>query len=293
VAFDSWMAVKDHPYVIGDFVWTAFDYIGEASIGWRGYMQKQNFFPWNLAYCGDLDICGWKRAQSYYRDALWKENQISIWVTPPKPSFELNPQRESWSLWHWNDVVDDWTWQGSEGTTLEVNVYSSCESVELFLNNKSMGKKITDRSTGYIAKFQVPYSSGILRAVGYTQKKQAATAELHSAGEPSRIILSVDHVKIKADGEDLSYITAELNDDKNIRNPKAENPVSFELTGPATIAGTGNANPVSLESFQQPYRKAWHGRCMVVIKSGTTKGKIILKATSPGLTSASVELESY
>ncbi|MEJ7676124.1 MAG: glycoside hydrolase family 2 TIM barrel-domain containing protein [Chitinophagaceae bacterium] len=72
-AFDSWMAVEDHPYIIGDFVWTAFDYIGEASIGWLGYPQAANFYPWNLAFCGDIDICGWKRPQSYYRDALWKK----------------------------------------------------------------------------------------------------------------------------------------------------------------------------------------------------------------------------
>src|SRR6185437_16096180 len=77
-AFGSWMEVVDHPYVIGDFVWTAFDYIGEASIGWLGYQQQTSFYPWNLAYCGDIDICGWKRPQSYYRDALWKPNQLSI-----------------------------------------------------------------------------------------------------------------------------------------------------------------------------------------------------------------------
>ena len=92
-AFGSWMDVIDHTYVIGDFVWTAFDYIGEASIGWRGYFQKQDFFPWNLAFCGDLDICGWKRPQSYYRDVLWNMNRLSIWVTPPQPSFALNPER--------------------------------------------------------------------------------------------------------------------------------------------------------------------------------------------------------
>ena len=71
-AFENWMAVMDHPWVIGDFVWTGFDYIGEASIGWRGYPQDKNFYPWNLAFCGDIDICGWKRPQSYYRDVLWK-----------------------------------------------------------------------------------------------------------------------------------------------------------------------------------------------------------------------------
>ncbi len=99
-AFGSWMDVLDHPYVVGDFVWTAFDYIGEASIGWRGYFQYQNFYPWNLAFCGDIDVCGWKRPQSYYRDALWKKDQVSLFVKPPQPSFEPNPNRESWSKWH-------------------------------------------------------------------------------------------------------------------------------------------------------------------------------------------------
>jgi len=291
VAFGSWMPVIDHPYVIGDFVWTAFDYIGEASIGWRGYFQKQNFFPWNLAYCGDIDICGWKRAQSFYRDVLWKENQISIWVTPPAPSFELNPARESWSIWHWNDVTDDWNWQGNEGKNLEVSVYSSCKSVELFLNGKSLGKKNTDRSTRYSASWMVPYSPGILKAVGFNGKKQVAVSELQTAGKESQIRLSADRTKIKSSGQDLSYITVELTGDDGVRNPKAENLVKFEVEGPGVIAGVGNANPVSPESFQQPERKAWRGRCMVIVKSDTIPGKITLKASSPGLVNGILEID--
>ena len=134
-AFKSWMDVEDHSWVLGDFVWTAFDYIGEASIGWLGYMQEQSFYPWNLAYCGDIDICGWKRPQSYYRDALWKANQLSIFVKPPKPSFVENPNRMFWSKWHWHDAVADWNWKGFENQTLQINAYSSCDEVELFLNN--------------------------------------------------------------------------------------------------------------------------------------------------------------
>ena len=291
-AFGSWMDVVDHPYVIGDFVWTAFDYIGEASIGWRGYFQKQDFFPWNLAYCGDLDICGWKRAQSYYRDALWNENKISVWVTPPQPSFALNPERQSWSKWHWNDVVDDWNWKGNEGKIMNVNIYSSCKEVELFLNGKSLGKKTTDRSTKYIAEWQVAYEPGTLKAIGYDGKKQVNTAELHTAGAPSLIRLTADRNKIRSDGKDLSYITVELTDNEGIRNPKADNTVSFEIEGPGSIAGVGNANPVSLESFQLPRRKAWHEKCMVIVKSDTNAGKIHLKAASTGLKSANLEIES-
>jgi beta-galactosidase len=291
-AFGSWMDVLDHPYVVGDFVWTAFDYIGESSIGWRGYFQKQDFFPWNIAYCGDLDICGWKRAQSYYRDVLWNENKVSIWIKPPNPSFALNPERQSWSRWHWIDAVDDWNWNGYEGKMLEVDTYSSCGQVELFLNGKSLGKKMTGRSTKYLAEWQVPYEPGTLKAVGFTGKKQVAVSELHTAGEVTRLKLSADRNKIRADGQDLSYITIELIDNDGVCNPKADNLISFEVNGPGSIAGVGNANPLSLESFQLPERKAWHGRCMVVIKSDTTSGKINVKATSAGLNSSSIGIES-
>lgn len=291
-AFGAWMNVIDNPYVIGDFVWTAFDYIGEASIGWRGYPQEKNFYPWNLAYCGDIDICGWKRPQSYYRDALWMTNQLSIFVTPPKPSFEPNPKRASWSKWHWFDVVADWSWKGYENKPMEVNVYSSCEEVELFLNNKSLGKKKTDRSTEFKANWEVPWQSGDLKAVGYQGKKQVNTSTLCTADEPTQIRLTADRSEIKADGQDLSYITVELIDDKGIKNPKAENLIKFEIEGAGKIIGVGNANPISTESYVAPERKVWQGRCLLVIKSEQSNGKIVVKASSGDLRPASIVINS-
>ncbi len=291
-AFRSWMDVMDHPWLVGDFVWTGFDYIGEASIGWRGYWQEQNFFPWNLAFCGDIDICGWKRPQSYYRDALWKSNQLSLFVKPPKPSFPENHDKMFWSKWNWFDAVADWNWAGNENTPLEVTAYSSCDEVELFLNSRSLGKMKTDRTTEFKATWNVPYQAGELKAVGYTGKKQVNTAILRTAADPVQVKMSADRNIIKANGQDLSYITVELVDDNGIRNPKAENPVKFEIEGAGKIIGTGNANPVSLESFTAPERKAWQGRCMVVIKSDYVEGKIILRASSPGLTPASIVISS-
>ena len=291
-AFEAWTDVVDHPYVIGDFVWTAWDYIGEASIGWRGYMQEKNFYPWNLAFCGDIDICGWKRPQSYYRDALWMKNQVSVFVTPPKPSFEPNPKRESWSKWHWYDVVADWNWKGYENRPFEVNVYSSCEVVELFLNNKSLGKKHTGRSMEFVAKWVVPYQAGELKAIGYSKNNQVNAATLRTAEEPTQIRLTADRSVIKANGRDLSYITIELIDDKGIRNPKSEDLVKFTIEGPGKIVGVGNADPVSTESYVLPERKAWQGRCMVIIKSEKTAGKIVLKAASGNLKPVAIEIGS-
>lgn len=292
-AFKSWMDVTDHAWLLGDFVWTAFDYIGEASIGWRGYFQEQKFYPWNLAFCGDLDICGWKRPQSYYRDALWMANQISLFVKPPKPSFEENPNREFWSKWHWLDAVADWNWNGYENTQLEVSVYSSCEEVELFLNNKSFGRKKTDRSTEFKAIWNVPYLAGELKSIGYAGKKQVNTAILRTANEPSQIKLTADRNEIKAEGQDLCYITVELLDEKGVRNPKSENLVKFEIEGSGKIIAVGNANPMSIESNQASVRKAWQGRCLVVVKSDQNKGKITLKASSGDLKPANIVIESY
>ena len=290
--FDYWMEVLDHPWVIGDFVWTGFDYIGESSIGWLGYMPDKKYYPWNLAYCGDIDICGWKRPQSFYRDALWGKNQLSIFVKPLQPSFPVNPKKESWSKWNWDDVVANWTWKGDEDSIFEVNIYSSCDEVELFLNNKSLGKKPTNRSTKFMAVYNVPYTTGELKAVGYDNGKKVNTAILKTAGEPAQIKLSADRKTIKADNHDLSYITVELVDKKGIRNPGVENLVHFEIEGAGTIAGVGNADPVSVESYQSPQRKAWQGRCIVVVKSAKHSGNIVLKATSPGLVSSEVTLKA-
>jgi len=291
-AFKSWMDVSDHPWLIGDFVWTAFDYIGEASIGWRGYLQEQNFFPWNLAFCGDIDICGWKRPQSYYRDVLWKENQLSIFVKPPKPSFEENPNRMFWSKWHWLDAVADWNWKGYENQPLHVSIYSSCAEVELFLNNKSLGRKKTDRSTEFIASWEVPYQPGELKVLGYQKGKTVNTSILRTADEPGQIWLKADRINIKADGKDLSYVTMELLDDKGIRNPKSENLIKFDIEGPGKIVGVGNANPVSIESSQANQRKAWQGRCLVIIKSDNQQGEIHLRATSSGLKTGEITIKS-
>ena len=291
--FDYWMDVLDHPWVIGDFVWTGFDYIGESSIGWLGYPQEKNlFYPWNLAYCGDIDICGWKRPQSFYRDALWKKNQLSIFVKPLQPSFPLNPKKSEWSKWNWDDVVANWNWKGDEDSIFEVNIYSSCDEVELFLNNKSVGKKPTNRSTKFMAVYNVPYAAGELKAIGYNNGKKVNTAILKTAGEPTQIKLSADRKFIKADNEDLSYITVELVDKKGTRNPGAENLIHFEIEGPGTIAGVGNADPVSVESYQLPQRKAWQGRCLVIIKSGKKSGNIVLKASSTGLKSSELVIKA-
>jgi beta-galactosidase len=284
-AFYYWMDVKDYPWVIGDFVWTGYDYLGEASIGWLGYMQSSSFYPWTHAYCGDIDICGFKRPQSFYRDALWgDEKNVSIFVKPPVPTFDMvNPDHQDWSKWNWQDVVADWTWPGYENTSLDIEVYSNCSEVELFLDEKSLGKQQNSRTTQFITRWKVPYQPGVLRAVGYDNQQESATSGLITAGDPVKISLTADREEIKANGQDLSYITVEVMDENNVRNTKATNQVHFEITGPGTIIAVGSSNPFGLESFVQPKRKAYQGRCLVIVKSTREPGNIILTAKSEGL----------
>ncbi|MEO8414627.1 MAG: DUF4982 domain-containing protein, partial [Ginsengibacter sp.] len=197
-----------------------------------------------------------------------------------------------WSKWHFQDLVADWNWEGHENELMEVSVYSSCPQVELFCNGKSLGKKVTNRSNKFTAVWQVPFQAGELKATGIDGRKKIAIAELHSADKPTQIKLTADRTNIKADGQDLSYVTIELTDDKGYKNPNAENLLEFTIEGAGTIAGVGNANPVSLESFQQHQRKAWQGRCLVIIKSERKEGNIVLKVSSSGLASSEIMLKS-
>jgi beta-galactosidase len=292
-AYSAWMDAVKYPYVLGDFVWTGFDYLGEASIGWRGYPHDENFFPWNHAFCGDIDICGWKRPQSFYRDVLWEfGDQLSIFVIPPKPSFPVKENRASWSKWHWHDHVAEWNWEGWENQPLTVNVYSGHEKAELFLNGKSLGVKETNHKNQFIATWQVPYQSGELKAVGYDGEKEKATHILKTAQSPVQLKLTADRLEIQSNGQDLSFITVEVLDENGIRNPMAENLVNFEISGPGKIVAVASSNPMSTESFQQPHRKAWKGRCLVIIKSEKIAGEIVLTAKSEGFPNSELVIVS-
>jgi beta-galactosidase len=171
-------------------------------------------------------------------------------------------------------------------------VYSSFEEAELFLNGRSLGRKKTDRSSEFKGLWDVPYAAGELRAVGYRGGQAAGTAILQTAHDVSRLTLSADRDRIHADGQDLSYVTVELKDAAGTRDPKAENALRFEIEGPGAIAGVGNANPMSTESYQRPERKAWRGRALVVVRSMPRPGEIRLRVSSPGLPAAVIAIRS-
>jgi beta-galactosidase len=247
-------AIKNAPWVAGQFVWTGFDYIGEPSP-----------FPWPSAssYYGIVDLCGFPKDRYFLYQSQWTD----------KPMVHILP--------HWN-------WQGFEGLEIPIWCYSNCESVELFLNGKSLGEKKFSSTEDLHLLWKVPYAPGILKAVAKNNGQTVCTDEVHTAGAPAKIVLTPDHTEINADGDDLSNIKIGIVDKDGRICPNADNLVKFKIEGMGIIAGVGNGNPASHEYFKAHERKAFHGLCLAVIQSKREQGTIRLSAESEGLQPAEV-----
>ena len=294
-AFSYWREVETKPWVVGDFVWTAVDYIGESGIGWMGYSQdwqKLGPYPWHLAYCGEIDATGRKRPAAYYREVLWKTgiDPISAFVRQPEGTedlpdrhlFPITPPHLDWSL---DDVHPSWTWPGEEGKPLEVVVYSEFPEVELFLNGKSLGRKAVGLGTDYKASYKVPYAPGQLTAVGYRNGQEAGRWSLQTASAPAQAIVSVDRSQVSANGEDLAYVTIELVDAKGmpVYAQDADRNVRVKVSGPGTLAGIGNGNPRDASSVQSGIRKTFHGRVVAAVRAGPEAGPINVEVETDGV----------
>lgn len=303
-AFSYWRAVETKPWVIGDFVWTAVDYLGEAGIGWMGYSQdwqKLGPYPWNLAYCGEIDATGRKRPAAYYREVLWKTgiDPVSAFVRQPKGTedlpdrnyFPTTPPHLDWSL---DDVHPSWTWPGQEGKPQEVVVYSEYPEVELFLNGKSLGRRATGVSTEYKAVYSVPYQAGQLLAVGYRDGKEAGRWELKTAGVPAMAKVGADRMQMTANGQDLAYVTIELFDANGtpVYARGDERRVKVRVLGAGRLAGLGNGDPQDVSSLQSGDRMTFHGRAVAVVQAGTKAGDLFVEIEVEGLPRQRIRLSA-
>jgi beta-galactosidase len=252
-AEDSLLAVKNAPWTAGEFVWTGFDYIGEPTpYGW----------PSRSSCFGIIDLAGFPKDRYYLYQSQWTD----------KPVIHLLP--------HWN-------WKGFEGKEIPVWCFTSAESVELFLNGKSTGRKDFKDTQSLHLEWKVPYEPGVLKAVG---KKGGQTIgdEVRTAGEPARLIVRPDRKQIAADGEDLSFVEVRIADKDGNLCPNADHLIAFSIEGPGRIAGVDNGDPTNHEPFKATRHKAFHGLCLAVIKAARTPGEIRLSATAQGLQSEPV-----
>ena len=282
------------PYVIGDFVWTSLDYLGEAGIGRLHYEEPLTHFlgeyPWNQANCGDLDLCGFKRPQSHYRDILWGTGS-SLYIVVHDIGLHPAGKTPKLTYWGWPEAWGNWTWPGHEGEVLKVDVYSACDVVELRLNGRSLGSKPAGRESRFIASFEVPYEPGTLEAVGFTGGEKVAMWQLESVDVPVGIRLVPDRDVLEARPDDLSFVTVEVIDTMGRVHPAASPAIYFTVAGEGTLAAIGNANPASEERYRGNERRAFHGRCLAVVKTNGVPGNITLRAQADGLEAAEVTLE--
>jgi beta-galactosidase len=252
---------QEHEWLMGEFVWSGFDYHGEPD-------PYEDMWPAHSSYFGIVDMCGFKKDRFYLYQSQWTD----------EPMVHLLP--------HWN-------WPGREGETTPIYCYTNCASAELFVNGQSLGKK--EKGTG---KFRlkwndVVYQPGSIKAIGYDDKgKVLCEKEMRTAGKPYKVELIAGRETINADGEDLCFVTARIVDNEGNLCPLADNLVSFKVEGDGEIACVGNGNPISHEPYQAKQRKAFHGLSLVVVRSTKQEGNIRLTANSEGLLDEQILLKT-
>ena len=281
-AAENWVLAERLPYVIGDFVWTAMDYLGESGIGSASFRKSGNQpfspgWPWFNGWCGDIDLIGNKKPQSYYRDVVWHRKPVTMAVEEAAPE----GTHMSVSLWGWQLEQQSWTWDYPHGTPLNVNVYSRSPQVRLYLNDSLVGTKTT--SATFWAGFTVPYEPGTLRAVEYDGEKEGDSFILKTTGTPVALRLVSDRGSATVDGKDLVYVTAELVDAEGQVVYDSQRTVRFSIEGEGSILACGNACPNDMESFRNSSPRLYNGRAQAIVKTTRTAAGFTLRVSADGL----------
>jgi beta-galactosidase len=282
-----WNYYNSRPYLAGMFIWTGFDYRGEPTpFAW----------PSINSYFGMFDVCGFPKDNVWYLKSWWGN----------EPVLHLLP--------HWNLPTGKAGWKGKEGEPIKVVAYSNCDEVELFLNNKSQGRKTMLKDSHL--EWEVPYKAGALKAFGYKNGKKVLTEIVETTGEPVALKITSHKPRVKADGKDVAIITVSVVDQKGREVPTAENLVEFDIAGPGKIIGVGNGDPTCLEPdkyiegqvLQSPNtdpgvnqltipapqwkRSLFSGKAQVIVQSRTDAGQIKLTARSKGLISSELLIDT-
>ena len=290
-AFKNWAVVNDFPYIVGDIVWTGLDYLGESSIGryyYEGERPGEHWFDggfpeWHGAYCGDVDITGWRKPISHYREVLW-HNDTPLYMAVKEPDgYHGKILGTSWSVW---PTWESWTWPGWDGKPVEVEVYTRQPEVKLYLDDQLIGTKQVSRDTEFKAVFSVPYKAGTLRA-----EAGGESVILKTAGEPARLRLTPDRTTMTADGQSLTFITVEVVDKQGTPVPEAAISCEAIVKGAGTLLAFASADLKDTEPYTSPRVKTWKGRALLVVRSTQKKGSVSVSIRSP-LPTASLTLKS-
>jgi beta-galactosidase len=282
----AWLALRDNPPYAGQFLWSGIDYLGES-----------RRWPVIGAGSGLLDRTGAPKPMAFERQSWWS-GQPMVFIArrvapsallPTDPGYEPPSQdalRRPQVLFH------DWTPRNLQPHDENVEIYSNCKTVELFLNGKSLGAKEINADASP-RNWSVPFAPGKIKAVARDENgKLVAMDELRTAGAPAKIVLSANKKEIADDWNDVCEITAKITDKNGIIVPTADDLVSFKISGAGVIAAVDNADNSSDEPFQAGERRAFQGRCVAFVKATAPSGKIILAASTAGLKPAKIKITS-
>lgn len=290
--YDSWQLTLKNSYVIGDFTWTAFDNIGEAGTGrfcWErdGKIDGINLaeYPWRTCYQGDFDLCGFRRPQSYFREAIWKKDTLS-------PIFTTHPEHYgegfSGTGWHWYDVHECWTFDDKYiNKPVKCEVYTNADSVVWYLNGKEIG---TSKPNKAIATIDIPYEKGELCAISYKDGKKTGKSVLNTVGKPYAIKIESEKKKIFADGRDLCYFEISVLDKNGKRITDADNLIECSISG-GELMGIFSGNPANEDQYGSACCHLFEGRGVAIVKTKTA-GDLVLEIKSDGLISETAKIEA-
>jgi beta-galactosidase len=252
----TWDVVKHTPFCSGQFIWTGFDYIGEPT---------PFNFPARSSYFGIVDLAGFPKDAYYLYQSEWTNKTV----------LHLFPH------WNWmpGQTIDLWCY------------YNNADEVELFVNGQSRGVKRKANEHEYHVMWRERFEPGTVRVVSRKAGRQVAERTVNTAAQPHHLRLTPNRKTLLANGRSLVFITVEVVDKDGNLCPWAENEVFFSLNGHASIAGVDNGSPFSLERFKDNRRKAFFGKCLVVVQAGNDEGEVNLKAKSIGLEDAELKLE--
>ena len=273
MSLEAWEAVAANDYVVGQFLWTGFEYLGEAGQ-----------FPSRHSTSGIIDLAGNKKPEFYFRQSLWSDKPMVFIGTTDHVA-----ENGTVDLWAHKMVDPVWNW--NPGQRVIVNVFTNCEEAELFLNNRSLGvKKMADFKNRTIT-WEVPFEEGKLSAVARISGKDMASYQLNTTGSPVRILANCDVNQLKGDRQDMANVFVTLCDEAGNNVYSAENEISCEITGPVRILGMEDSNPKNIEYYKDNKQHAFHGKLLVYLQSLDKPGNAVIKFTSPGLQTATMEME--
>ena len=286
-----WRQVERVPGVIGDFMWTGWDYLGEVGIGtWTYGADKPGLakpYPHLVAGRGAIDITGVPGAPTLLARAVWGALEApAIAVRPVDHAHE--PANKV--AWRSTDAMQSWAWTGLDGARADVEVYSADDEVELLLNGRSLGRKRAGARVGFVTRFRAAWEAGELVAVGYRGGTESGRSRLRSIRGGVRLRLVAEQPALAGDGEDLAFIRIELADETGTVAVLEHDTVELTVSGPGELIGFGSAAPATEESFSGRRHSTYRGRALAVVRAGVGDGVLSIEAAGEHHGTARVEL---